>query len=599
MNENHEKNTIKLAQFEAGLIEAARSVTENEAAINRINYFPVSDKDTGTNLATTLEMLIADYTASMRFDECLDKVSEIVFDNARGNSGILFSIWMSGMSKQPLLKDEITPREFVKLFESANAALRRHLGDIMPGTMVSFLQAFVSDLARALESFDDLEAKLEWVRHQLKQHLHQTMEDNPVLKPHGVVDSGALGMYFFTSTLISHLTDEVVDAPVVGKNDIENAALLAQHEVHQTHYHAEAPTTSRYCTEAKLIIDDENIDKAKAIITSHGDCDLFLKRGNKLRFHVHCNKPQKLFGELMQVAEVKSPKVEDMLRQYQAAVGKKKIALVTDTSADLSEDLLEKYQVHLIPLSILVGNHEVLETLGIDSNDLYATLADSNLTATTATPKMGYIKRILDFLKSTHDDVLIISLSSKLSGTFDIISKLAEADDKIRVFDSKTTTGAQGWLVAKAGELIEAGESIDEIYQKLMHYRSYPTIYGAVDSLSSMIASGRVSALKGRIAKAVHLKPIVSISAEGKGIIFDKAFSRHASHKKLLNIIFAKHQKQPIKRYSVLHVNEHELAKSLAEQLQEMLNIPPLFIKPISTVIGLHIGQGALAVSVD
>lgn len=599
MNENNRNTTIKLALFETRLIEAAHAVIDNESNINKINYFPVSDKDTGTNMATTLEMLIADYTSSRTFDECLDKVSEIVFDNARGNSGILLSIWMSGMNKLPLMKDEITPREFLRMFESANGALRKHLGDFMPGTMVSFLQAFVADLERAFEeSISDIEERLEWVRHQLKQHLHQTMEDNPALKPHGVVDSGALGMYFFTSTLISHLADGETSIDVKAHHELSNEALLQQHEAHQTHHHAEPPT-SRYCTEAKLVIDDANLDEAKRIITSHGDCDLFLKRGKKLRFHVHCNHPQKLFGELMEIAEVKAPKVEDMLRQYQASTHQKKIALLADTSADLSEELLEKYHIHLIPLSILMGNHEALDVLGIEASALYKNINDRGLKATTATPKMGYVKRILEFLKATHDEVLVITLSSNMSGTYDVVSKLSEGDEKIRVFDSKTTAGALGWLVAKAGELIEAGEPMDSIYLKLLQYRDNPSIYAAVDSLASMVASGRVSALKGRIAQAVHMKPIISISDEGRGIIYDKSFSRQASHKKLLNIVKAKNKKNPIKQYSVLHVNEDKLAANFAKELEAMLKMPPKFIKPISTVIGLHIGQGALVVAVD
>ena len=160
-------------------------------------------------------------------------------------------------------------------------------------------------------------------------------------------------------------------------------------------------------------------------------------------------------------------------------------------------------------------------------------------------------------------------------------------------------SAAQGLLVLSAAEAAEAGMSAEEIVRLVETEREKIKIFVAVSTFRYMIRSGRVSPLKGFIASALNLKPIVSLDSEGKGVAFGKAFSRRALQKKVVRLVGELHREKIVRRYVVVHAAASRRAESFAGLLEEAIGFPPHYIMEISTVVGLHAGVGAVAVALQ
>jgi DegV family protein with EDD domain len=121
-------------------------------------------------------------------------------------------------------------------------------------------------------------------------------------------------------------------------------------------------------------------------------------------------------------------------------------------------------------------------------------------------------------------------------------------------------------------------------------------MFVGVPQLRSFIRGGRVSPMKGLIARALNLKPIISIDSEGKAELFGKAFSKRRNIDKILKIVERMHGERPIRRYAVGHTSAESEAVEFGKRLERILGKPPEYITPVSPVIGAHAGPGALCV---
>ena len=582
--------SIPVENFKLAFIYALNCVQNKRAHLNKINVFPISDNDTGTNLSITTQNLLQASEEFNNYHEFFLTLSNRVFTKARGNSGMLLSIWIEGISNHCPAKKNITPSLLWQLFKHGYDFLLEEVNDIAKGSFITV----IGDLCTYLVDNNQYDALTKISRDNLIKKIEvlvaNTANENPVLVKHNFVDAGALGF----SYLLHGLLDYLVDSDKILPNETNDFMSQNNHHSQST----STPPNYRYCTEAILSFDHENKEKAKEIISKHGDCDLFLTKRSALRFHVHCNHPDSLFHELSQFSKISSPKIEDMLRQYQAASGNHKIALISDSSVDLSDDLLESFYVHRIPASIMQGDNEWVDGCGIDSERLYRNLKGFKQYPTTATPALGKIQQTFEYLLQHYQHLLVISVSAKLSGTYNAIAKVAGKNKKIHLINSQKNSGAQGLLVTYAGKLIKKGYPIEQIVEKVLETRHQLNIFVSVKNFDAMIRSGRVSPLKGAIAKLINIKPLISLSESGKGIVVTKAMSIKKSREKLIRLVSKKHQQKPVTNYNLMHVSAKEEALKVAKQLERILLKPPQFIKSVTPSIGLHAGIGAIAVAI-
>ncbi|MFA6677565.1 MAG: DegV family protein, partial [Bacteroidales bacterium] len=194
---------------------------------------------------------------------------------------------------------------------------------------------------------------------------------------------------------------------------------------------------------------------------------------------------------------------------------------------------------------------------------------------------------------SNYDAIIAIHLTSKFSGTYTNSLKAAnriqkEFNKPIYVIDSKNLSGALGLLVLKAAK---------NIIKSLTENISNSKIYVSVKNLKYMIKGGRVSKPAGFIANLFGINPVISMNQEGQSLLFGNTFSQKASLNKIFKHIKNITKEKSIWNYIILHAHNTDGASKAKSKMIKITGKEPISIVDISPVIGIHAGNGAIAIS--
>jgi hypothetical protein len=296
-------------------------------------------------------------------------------------------------------------------------------------------------------------------------------------------------------------------------------------------------------------------------------------------------------------------KADDMLRQYETAHARRwPIALVTDSACDLPRELLDRYQVHVVPLRLNFGDNPFLDKVTITPDQFYRMLDERPEFPRTAQPSPKDFEDSYARLAGPYDSIIALHLAGKLSGTFSTSQAAARrvserTGKRITVVDSRTLSGCLGLLVLRAARLVEAGRTHDEVAAAAAEMAPRARILVGVRTLKYLVRGGRVGPMAGVAARALNLKPIVTLAESGEAKIFGPAFSRRGLLRKILRRLRAEDRAGRLGDYCVLHAHDPESARAYAAEIERVLGRGPAYIMDISPAIGLNAGVGAVAVS--
>jgi DegV family protein with EDD domain len=256
----------------------------------------------------------------------------------------------------------------------------------------------------------------------------------------------------------------------------------------------------------------------------------------------------------------------------------------------------------MLPLNINFGENHYLDKITIQPEQFYTLLKEN-----TDYPKSSQVNEkaftnIYSHLASHYDSIIAIHLSDKLSGTFNSSQKAAQAISKefnktISVINSKNISGALGLIILSAAQAIEAGYSHNQVVEMTEKWTKNVHIFISLRTLKYMVRGGRISPIKGLIARMLNINPIVSIDESGKAIVFDKAFNQKANMEKVMGHIRRISQEKTLWNYIVLHANNPEAARWYSEKMKALTMKNPVSVVNISPVIGANAGIGAAAVA--
>jgi len=318
-----------------------------------------------------------------------------------------------------------------------------------------------------------------------------------------------------------------------------------------------------------------------------------------VRVHLHTDGPALFFRVLGRFGTIEEQKVDDMVREFEVVHHRKyPIALVTDSVCDLPKELIDRYQIHVVPLSLIFGGVQYIDGVTITNADIYASLDSVDPYPSTSQPPPTAFRKLYSFLATHYESIVAIHVSASLSGTYNLSCREAEKvqDIPITVIDSKRNSGAQALIVLEAAEAIAAGRSHAEVVAAVEAAIPKSDILVSLHSLRYMVKGGRVKPLAGYLARLLNFTPIVSLDAQGEAVLYGKAFSRRQSRKKLFALVKAIIQKGRLKHFAVVHAQNELMAIQVAKTIEKMVGMPALFIKEITPIVGLHAGKGACAV---
>ncbi len=584
--------TLNKHQLHRAILVGCQALIDQKELLNQINVFPVADADTGDNMASTANAIIKFSSVHDTLKSTMNSIADASILGARGNSGIIFSQFFNALACAISTEEHLTLNEFSHLLTQSAQKVRAGIPEPVDGTLLTLIEAWASLTKENVHS-EYFDVDLPKLMPLLEEEVQKTALTLGILKEMNVVDAGALGFYHFITGFTSSL--EYPDK----EHHVEKNTLL----VNTGHSSTPSPEVPhyRYCTEAVIKVGSVDTPKLTNLLKEHGDCGLISGNERLCHFHVHTNEPAKLFTVLMDDYIVQYPKIDDMLRQLQIHHDRRdSIALLTDSGADLPQSLLDDYQIHQISLNIQLDEHQLLDRHCLDSNDFYHRLKDLKSYPKTSYPTPALIKEKIELLAHHYDHVIVISLSKGMSGIYEHFKTAAKHLAHVTVLDSKTSSAAHGLLLQHAGKLIRSGKTIDEIIPELKEAIETTHMFVIVDQFDSMIRSGRIHKLKARIANAVNMKPIVSIDKEGKGVVCGQAFSLEAAIEKVINQIqtLEKKEQLTLQEYAIVHAGAEEKAMKLSTIATARFGKPPVYIESVSLAIGLHAGQGCVALAV-
>jgi uncharacterized protein len=570
---------------------------EHQQELNKINVFPVADADTGTNLAATIRAVIEKVRPEKSFKKTIDAIARESLISARGNSGIIFAQFFHGISNEtPPAEGRVDVHRFADTIKHSVKYIYDAVANPVEGTMLTVIREWADFVHTNKERTRDFGALLSESLETAQQSLAETTGKLKVLAKSKVVDAGAKGFVVFLEGIHELLktsnfrklyhTDHLIEIP--------DEPLTVSHE--NFNY--------RYCTEA--IIQDVTTDKQilKNIMEQSGDSIVIAGSDKTLHVHFHTNNPAEFFHKIRNAGSLGYQKADDMLRQFETAHNRKfRIALVTDSTCDLSQEIIDHYQINIVPINLIFGKNNYLDKLTINPSQFYDLIEESSVWPTTSQPSQPVFEGLYKQLLTNYDSVIALHLTGQFSGTFQTSAKAANQVSKqfekpITVLDSKTLSGSLGLLVYRAAQAIEEGQSHADIVQSIETWREKSKIFVSVNSLDYFIKGGRVSPLKGKVAKFLNLKPIVSIDNEGKSLLLDKAFSLKGNMKLVMKNIRKLAAIVPVREYQLLHTHNPEGIVWFKNEMMLLTGKEPLGTLNISPVIGLNAGQGAVSVSV-
>ncbi|MGI6453072.1 MAG: DegV family protein [Syntrophomonadaceae bacterium] len=277
-------------------------------------------------------------------------------------------------------------------------------------------------------------------------------------------------------------------------------------------------------------------------------------------------------------------------------MGNEKIAIMADSACDLPMELINHYNIKVIPLKVIYPDGEYSDRVDIQPSTVYSRMPAE--IPTTSMPSVNEIKELIGNIKQqgfTH--LLAIHISSGLSGTVDAVRLAAKDFDSmvIKVLDSKTLSMGTGWMIIEAAKSIANGFNFQEIVDRLHSLRERMKVFYILETLEYLRKGGRIGQVAGMLGQFLDVKPVISVNEEGKYFTYCKARGRSKSIEKLANIVEEAVNNSTI-HLAVVHGGAAQEFEALVNRLKILPNIKEFISSDISPALGVHTGPGLLGV---
>jgi DegV family protein with EDD domain len=275
-----------------------------------------------------------------------------------------------------------------------------------------------------------------------------------------------------------------------------------------------------------------------------------------------------------------------------------KVAIVADSTAYLPAEVIEKYNIHVVPLQLIWGEETFKDGVDIQPSEFYNRLQTAEVMPTTSQPSAAEFKQIFEKLIAEGKDVLAILISSGLSGTVAsaVQAKKMLPEARLEIVDSLTAGMELGFHVLEAARAVEKGESLEKCKAQAEGAQSKSGIVFAVDTLEFLHRGGRIGGAKRLMGTMLNIKPILEVK-DGKVEALDSVRTRRKAHDRLLELIQERSQGKKLRYASAMHANADDDAQKLLNQLEELVEVDESFVVELSPVIGTHVGPGAVVLA--
>jgi DegV family protein with EDD domain len=570
-------------------------IEREKEEINKINVFPVPDQDTGSNLAKTLAG-IKEAIEGKEFKD-LEEISKVALDgaliSAQGNAGVIYTGFLAGFLPK-LNKNPVDAKKLAEAFEEGRKRAWKSMVNPKEGTILDVIDATAETFKREAERERDLIKIFEKAIEKAKEALLATREKMEIFKKANVVDAGGLGFLMILESYLDALkperkkeekkerpTEEIKRFVQVLANRYEVVSLILE------------PRFSEEIVRGKL----------KGL----GNCLDIVQVGQKMKIHIHTDYPDEVKNVLRTIGKIGDLRIEDMAKEVsgEPSLRKVSIGIVTDELADLTQKIVERYQIEVIPFKIDWPEGEKLKGENIYQKMREAEkLGIKNLPKTAQASPKEYFDAFERQFKKGFEKILCITISAKLSGGFNSALQGREMlpdeeREKVFVLDSENASAGEALLILRAIELIQAQMEMDEVLAQLEKEIPQIKFYGFLKDPKWVEWGGRVSHSQAnwlRRLQKIGIYPLLGLK-KGEVIKIGFRFGVKEIWEAIFKEIEAKSRKIRKKgkkiRVVITHCDNLEEAKKLKEKLKG-IGAEISFINLTGPVVGVHVGPGSL-----
>ena len=273
-----------------------------------------------------------------------------------------------------------------------------------------------------------------------------------------------------------------------------------------------------------------------------------------------------------------------------------KVRIVTDRASDLPDNIAAKYGIEIAEMDVAFGEDVYYAGKGITIEDFYARMKKEKELPKTSCPSPD---KFLEIYKKEDSDVLVLTLTSKLSATYncavlaDDMYKEEEHTNRVKVIDTMSGSIGQGILAVYAAQLAEQGKNLDEISEEIEKLIDNTKFIGVLQTLENAIKGGRISKLAGSIINTFNFKALVQID-DGLVKPFDKARGENGSMKKLVDLFLEGASDTENKTLFIGHSNCLQKAEKVRDMILERKSYREVVFCGIGTVMGTYTSDGCV-----
>ncbi|MBT8369397.1 MAG: DegV family EDD domain-containing protein [Deltaproteobacteria bacterium] len=562
--------------FQKAHISGVERIAAWSDVLDDINVYPVADGDTGRNLITSL-------TPLRYLQKDPEDTTHKLLLSARGNSGNIAVRFFT----------EFLTADSYKLLSQAAKSGRdqawQAVSNPIPGTMLTVLDALVDFLEK-----NDFEAKVEYVAgliDKLEKAVKSTPELLPKLKQAGVVDSGALGMYIFLEGFFKSLigrANEFQPIMAIFDGTLEISSSFQE------------KMTGGFCVDTVLQFDSNATEKISQL-SRYGESVVVIPHKDYLKVHFHTGDAQKAKAQMENLGEVvhwTDDNLAAQVKEFRKPRRQGAIHIMTDAAGSVTREDSHELGITLLDSYIIAGEKSLPETL-FTPDQLYQTMRRGVKVSTSQASvfeRHQYYQRLIN----QYQHVLYLCVGSVFTGNYAVAvewKQKNDPDDRLTVIDTTAASGRLGTIVLATARYsfntIKPNAVIDFAKRAIHKCREYVFL----DKLKYLAAGGRLSKSSAFFGDVLHVKPIISPTAEGAkkvGAVKNRDGQLKFALDKLEESFDKNSSPFIMLEYSD---NRNWVNDTVKTTLEKHYPSSEIILQPLSLTSGVHMGPGTWALA--
>jgi len=563
-------------RFQKAWVTGVERVAAWSDLLDTINVFPVADGDTGRNLLVTLGPL-------RKIENDSKTVIHHLLLSARGNSGIIAARFFSGFLTADSL--ETIPAAARLGRDLAWKAIRNP----RKGTMLDIFDA-LADIPEKTSPDDSPEYASRVIDH-LQNAVLSTTDHLPRLQEANVVDSGALGMFICLDGFLTGLTGRMGSfRPITSifKNRLEIRSSF--HETEQKHY----------CIDMVLRPENGTEEEIKRL-SEYGDSIVIVPEKDFLKIHLHADDKDAVREKMESLGSLVKWSEEDLVsqvRSFQSRQKNQSIHVMTDAAGSVTREDAAHLRMTLLDSYITAGDQSLPETSFLPQ-DLYRIMKQGEKASTSQASEFERHQHYQSALDQ-YDQVLYLCVGSFYTGNYDIAMEWKQKNDpkdRFTVIDTGAASGRLGLTAIATAMHANQTDNPDQVKRFAQHAVDQCQEYLFVDCLKYLARGGRTSKASAFFGDMLHLKPVVTPTAQGAQKV---AMARNQEDQ--LKILLKKLHAtlNPESAVSVLLQytdNPDWVSEIVQNKIKTEFPLSDIMIRPLSLTSGVHTGPGTWAVA--